>query len=164
MFSSKFTGRVKDSLTQYLDQKFDDYRGQVVVDLSKGLAALAGLITLLSVVIVGSVFSAATLALLLGWLLSLVWAGPTYLVSFILVNALLFGGASYLIKNKERYIEEPVFKIVSKALRSPSSSDTNTKDTVVSDNIPTIDCETKPTVTGASFTQSNTDRTLETND
>lgn len=149
MFSSKFTDRVKDSLTQYLDQKFNDYRGQVVVDLSKGLAALAGLITLLSAVIVGSIFSAATLALLLGWLLSFVWAGPTYLVSFILVNALLFGGAYYLIKNKERYIEEPVFKIVSKALGNPANSDAVPPSPTVSDNAPAVDREARPITTGS---------------
>lgn len=120
MFSSKFTGKVKDSLTDYLDKKFDDYRGQIALDLSRGLAVLAGLIAILSLVIVSGVFLSVALALLLGWLLSLVWAGPTYIISFLLVSTVLFGGAYYMIKHKERYIEEPVFKAVSKVLRSPA--------------------------------------------
>lgn len=133
MFSGKFTGRVKDSLTQYLDEKFDDYRGQVALDLSKGLAVLAGLITILSIAIISIIFSVATLAILLGWLLSLVWTGPTYLISFLSVTGVLFVGAYFLIKNKERYIEEPVFKIVAKALRSPST-DVAPEITTVSDD------------------------------
>lgn len=131
MFSSKFTGKVKDSLTDYLDKKFDDYRGQIALDLSRGLAVLAGLIAILSLAIVSGVFMAITIALLLGWLLSLFWQGPTYIVSFLVIGATLFGGAAYLIKYKEHYIEEPVFRAVSKVLRSPDSLASKEATTVI---------------------------------
>ena len=119
MFGSKFTGRVKESLTDYLDEKFDDYRGQIVADVSKGLAVLAGLVVLLSLGIVCGVFLSIAMAALLGWMLSWSLGSLGYVLSFLLVGVVLFGGSYYLAQNKVRYIEAPIFKIVAKALRSP---------------------------------------------
>jgi hypothetical protein len=122
MFGSKktITDRVKDSLTDYLDEKFDNYRGQIALDLSRGLAALAGLIALWSIAIVGGVFVAVAVSLLLGWLLSFVMPAGSYVLSFGVMAAVVFGGTYYLIKNKDRLIEEPVFNIMSEMLRSPA--------------------------------------------
>lgn len=163
MFGSKFTGRVKDSLTQYLDEKFEDYRGQVALDLSKGLAVLAGLIAILSIAIVSVIFSVATLAILLGWLLSLVWTGPAYLVSFLFVTGILFGVAYFLIKNKKHYIEEPVFKIVAKALRSPST-DAAPEVATVSEVEANIADDNPPIEHAPSFAKDTPKNSLETND
>ncbi len=122
MFGNKktITDRVKDSLTDYLDEKFDNYRGQIALDLSRGLAALAGLIAMWSIAIISGVFLAVALALLVGWLLSFALPAGSYVVSFALMSVIIFGGTYYLIKNRDRYIEEPVFNIMSKMLRSPA--------------------------------------------
>lgn len=122
MFGSKktITDRVKDSLTDYLDEKFDNYRGQIALDLSRGLAALAGLIALWSVAIIGGIFLAVSLSLLLGWLLSFVMDSGSYVVSFGLMTVVVLAGTYYIIKNKDKLIEEPVFKIMSDMLRSPA--------------------------------------------
>lgn len=122
MFGSKktITDRVKDSLTDYLDEKFDNYRGQIALDLSRGLAALAGLVALWSIAIVSGVFLAISLAFLLGWLLSFAMDSGSYVVSFGLMTVVIIAGTYYLIKNKDKYIEEPVFNIMSEMLRSPA--------------------------------------------
>lgn len=122
MFGSKktITDRVKDSLTDYLDEKFDNYRGQIALDLSRGLAALAGLIAVWSIAIISGIFLTVSMALLIGWLLSFAMPQGSYVVSFGLMAVGIFAGTYHLIKNKERYIEEPVFKLMSEMLRSPA--------------------------------------------
>lgn len=123
MFGTKknITDRVKDSITEYVDEKFDQYRGQISFDLSRGLAALAGLVALWSVAIISGIFLAITLSLLIGWLLSLVMAEGGYLVSFGMMALAIIAGTYFLIKNKKQYIEDPVFKIMSEVLRTPSA-------------------------------------------
>lgn len=122
MFGSKktITDRVKDSLTGYLDEKFDDYRGQIASDLSRGLAALAGLVAVWSVVVISTIFLAISLAILIGWLLSFAMPSGSYAVSFSLMSIVIFASTYFLIKNKEHYIEKPVFNIMSELLRSPT--------------------------------------------
>ncbi len=124
MFGSKktITDRVKDSLTEYLDEKFDQYRSQIALDLSRGLGALAGLVALWSVAIISGIFSSITLALLIGWALSFLLGSGAYILSFGLLAILLLAGTYYLIKNKKRYIEQPVFDIMAALLRSPEES------------------------------------------
>lgn len=123
MFGSKktITDRVKESLTEYLDAKFEDYRGQIALDLARGLAALAGLVVIWTLVIVCTLFVALTIGLLLGWLLSFFLSSFAYILSFLIIAISLMAAAYYLFKNKEQYIEEPVFKIMSETLRSPET-------------------------------------------
>lgn len=123
MFGNKknITDRVKDSITEYIDEKFDQYRSQIAFDLSRGLAALAGLVALWSVAIISGIFLAITLALLIGWLLSFVMNEGAYLVSFGGMALTIIAGTYFLIKNKKQYIEDPVFKIMSNVLRAPSA-------------------------------------------
>jgi hypothetical protein len=123
MFGNKknITDRVKDSVTEYIDEKFDQYRGQIAFDVSRGLAALAGLVALWSVAIISGIFLAITLALLIGWLLSFVMNEGAYLVSFGGMALTIIAGTYFLIKNRKQYIEDPVFKIMSNVLRAPSA-------------------------------------------
>lgn len=120
MFGNKKTisDRIKEVLTEYIDTKFEDYRAQIALDLSNGLAALAGLIAIWTLAIVCVIFVSITMALLLGWLLSFWLYHFGYILSFLLIAGGLMGGAYWLLKNKKEYIEEPVFNIMSKTLRT----------------------------------------------
>lgn len=126
MFGSKksITDRVKDSLTDYLDDKFEDYRGQIALDLARGLGALAGLVALWSVAIILAMFVSIAIALLLGWAFSFFIATFAYVLSFLLVSIVLIAVAAYIIKHKEKYIERPVFEIMAKTLRTNLGVDT----------------------------------------
>ena len=151
MFGSKktITDRVKESLTDYLDEKFDRYRGKIALDLSRGLAALAGLVALWSVAIVSGIFASITLALLIGWALSFVLESGGYVLSFGVLSILILTGTYYLIKNKKQYIEKPVFDIMSALLRSPEESTYQDEDTLTAQqepediaSVPLIDTDT----------------------
>ncbi|BDS15532.1 phage holin family protein [Aureispira anguillae] len=123
MFGSKktITDRVKETLTEYLDTKFDDYRGQIALDLARGLASLAGLIAIWTLAIVCLMFVSIALALLLGWIFSFFMSSFAYVLSFLLIAIVLLSVAYYILKHKEKYIEAPVFKIMSETLRSPET-------------------------------------------
>lgn len=120
MFGSKksITDRVKESLTDYLDDKFEDYRGQIALDLARGLGSLAGLVAVWSLAIISAMFLSIAVALLLGWLLSFFMASFAYTLSFLLIALVLIGAAAYIIKHQEKYIITPVFNIMSKSLRT----------------------------------------------
>ena len=123
MFGSKktLTDRVRDTLTEYIDTKFEDYRGQISLDLARGLAALAGLIAIWTLAIVCLMFVSITFALLIGWALSFWMSSFAFVLSFLIVAVILLGAAFYILMNKEKYIEEPVFKIMAETLRSPET-------------------------------------------
>ena len=49
MFGNKkpsWTENLRVKITQYVDERFEEYRGQIAVDLARGLASLAGLIAI----------------------------------------------------------------------------------------------------------------------
>lgn len=123
MFGSKktITDRAKDMVTDYVDTKFEDYRGQISLDLARGLATLAGLIALWTLAIVCLMFVSITLALLLGWIFSFWMKSFAFVLSFLIIAIGLLSGAFYLLIHKEKYIEEPVFKIMADTLRSPET-------------------------------------------
>ncbi|MCP4441180.1 MAG: hypothetical protein GY810_19925 [Aureispira sp.] len=114
-----WTERLRERLTEYVDKRFEDYRGQIALDLSRGLAGLAGLVAIWTIGIICSVFVGIALALFLAWGLSF-WIGQfAYIVSFFTIAIVFLGIAYFIIQHKEKYIEDPVFKIMSKTLRSP---------------------------------------------
>lgn len=122
MFSSKkssWTDQIKDKVTVYVDELFQEYRGQITIDLARGLSALAGLIALWTMAIVCVVFIGTTIALLIGWLLSFYLNTFGYIIGFLLVSMSFLGAAYYVLKHKDKYIEQPVFHTMSDALRSP---------------------------------------------
>lgn len=123
MFGSKktITDRVKDVLTEYLDDKFEDYRGQISLDLARGLASLAGLVAIWTLAIVCVVFVSIAFALLLGWALSFWMSSFAFVLSFLIVAVILLCSAFIILLNKEKLIEEPVFTIMAKTLRSPET-------------------------------------------
>jgi uncharacterized membrane protein YqjE len=114
-----WTDQLKDKITKYVDELFEEYRGQLSIDLSRGLAALAGLIALWTLAIVCVVFISITIALLIGWILSSYFQQFAYVLGFLLVALVLLGGAYYILQHRKKYIEQPVFNTMSKALRSP---------------------------------------------
>lgn len=114
-----WTDQLKDKITKYVDELFEDYRGQLSIDLSRGLAALAGLIALWTLAIVCVVFISITVALLIGWALSFYMQKFAYILGFLTVALVLLAIAYYIMKHKKQYIEQPVFRTMSKALRSP---------------------------------------------
>jgi hypothetical protein len=120
MFGSKksITDRVKDSLTDYLDVKFEDYRGQIALDLARGIGALAGLVAIWSVAIIAGMFFSIAIALLLGWAFSFFMESFAYTLSFLLVSIFLFALAAFIIKYKEKYIVTPVFDLMATTLRT----------------------------------------------
>ena len=125
MFGSKksITDRVKESLTDYLDDKFEDYRGQIALDLARGIGALAGLVALWSVAIIAGMFFSIAIALLLGWAFSFFMESFAYTLSFLLVSMLLFAVAAFIIKHKEKYIVTPVFDLMATTLRTTMGLD-----------------------------------------
>ncbi len=121
MFGNKkqsWTEQLRVKITKYVDERFEDYRGQIAIDLARGLASLAGFVAIWTLAIVCLIFVAFTLALLLGWGFSFWMQDFAYVLSFLLVALALLGGAYFILKNKKEYIEEPVFKIMSESLRS----------------------------------------------
>ena len=113
--------KLKESLTQYIDEKFESYRGQIASDLSTGIASLAGIIAIWSLFIVCLIFLFASIAILLGWFLK-AWMGTfAYIISFLFVSFLLLILSGYILLNRKKIIENPVFKIISKTLRNPEA-------------------------------------------
>lgn len=130
MFGSKksITDRVKDSLTDYLDDKFEDYRGQIALDLARGLGSLAGLVALWSVAVISVIFISIAIALLLGWAFSFFIQSFAYVLSFLIVAVILILAARYIVKHREQYIVTPVFEIMAKTLRSNFGIDEEQED------------------------------------
>jgi len=124
MFSSKrpsWIDQLREKLTKYVDERFEDYRGQIAMDLARGLASLAGIVAIWTLAIVCTIFVAITLSLLIGTVLS-IWIGRFgYVISFMSIAAILLGTAYHILKHKEQYIEKPVFKVMSDALRNPET-------------------------------------------
>lgn len=131
MFGSKrsITDRVKESLTDYLDVKFEDYRGQIALDLARGIGALAGLVALWSVIIIAAMFFSFAFALFLGWVFSFFISTFAYALSFLLVSVILIGIAAFIIKHKEKYIVTPVFDLMSTTLRTTMGLDEAAEET-----------------------------------
>lgn len=125
MFGNKksITNRVKESLTDYLDDKFEDYRGQIALDLARGIGALAGLVALWSAAIIAAMFFSFAFALFLGWVFSFFISTFAYALSFLLVSIILIGVAVFIIKHKEKYIVTPVFDLMSTTLRTTMGLD-----------------------------------------
>lgn len=114
--------KLKESLTQYIDEKFESYRGQIASDLSTGIASLAGIIAIWSLFIICLIFLFASIAILMGWFLQ-AWMGTfAYIFSFLFVSFLLLVLSAFLLLNRKKIIENPVFKIISKTLRNPEAN------------------------------------------
>lgn len=116
--TKNITDRLKDNITKYVDTKFEEYRSQIAVDLAKGLASLAGLIAIWTLAIVCVIFVSFAVALLLGWVLSHWMQSFAYVLSFLLIAVTLLSGAFFILINKEKYIEIPVYKTMSATLRA----------------------------------------------
>jgi hypothetical protein len=147
MFGSKksITDRVKESLTDYLDDKFEDYRGQIALDLARGLGSLAGLVAIWSLAIIATMFFSISVALLLGWVFSFYLDNFAYPLSFLLVSIVLIALATYIIKHQEKYIVTPVFELMAKTLRTTLGVDEEPEKTVKNKNPhPDEDIETPP--------------------
>lgn len=128
MFGNKSLGdKLKETLTEYIDEKFEEYRGQLANDLSSGLSGLAGIVAIWSLFIVCLIFIAITIAMLLGWFLSNWMNDFAYVLSFLIVAVVLLTSAYFILINKRKYIEKPVYKIMSKTLRNPHFKDTEVK-------------------------------------
>jgi hypothetical protein len=114
----KFSDRVKDKVQSFTDQKFEDYRGQVSVDLARGIATAAGLVALWTAIVLVLLFGNIALGFFLAWLIR-PWCGDlSYALSFGGI-ALVFCGLCYwVIRYRFKYIEMPVFRLISHALRS----------------------------------------------
>ena len=59
MFGNKkasWTEQLRVKITDYVDERFEDYRGQISIDLARGLASLAGLIAIWTLAIVCLLF------------------------------------------------------------------------------------------------------------
>ena len=116
MFSSNkkpiWIEKLQDGITEYVDERFDEYKHIIARDLSKGLASLAGMITVWSILIVGLVFTSFSIAFSLGWILSIWIPKAGYLISFATVSIILIAGIYFLIKNKRKNIEQYVFEVV----------------------------------------------------
>ena len=118
MFGNKKTlsDRIKEVLTEYIDKKFEDYRSQLANDLSRGLAALAGLVAIWTLAIVCLMFVSIALALLLGWAFTFWMNSFSYVLSFLIIAVFLLSTAFIILFNKKRFIEDPVFNIMSETL------------------------------------------------
>lgn len=166
MFGSKktITDRVKDVLTEYMDKKFDDYRGQIAMDLSRGLAGLAGLVAIWTLFIVCTMFGSFAIALLLGWVLSFWLSSLGFVISFIFIAIVLLSGAVYLFLHKEKYIEDHVYKVVSETLRNPDTwgikdktKKEKTKESTVSEVKKDVDKPTSQPLKQISFAEKTMD-------
>ena len=147
MFSSNkkpiWLEKLQDGITEYVDERFDEYKHIIARDLSKGLASLAGMITVWSILIVGLVFISFSIAFSLGWVLSIWIPEAGYLISFATVSIIIIAGIYYLIKNKRKNIEQYVFEVVFASLseddkRNYNRSNDSTKDTRENDSLTDI--------------------------
>ncbi len=128
MFGSKIplTDKIKEALAEFVDEKFEEYRGQISNELSKGIAGLAGLVVIWSMAIMGCLFMAFSVALLIGWVLSFYWPVFGYVVSFLCISCCLIILAYCLFKKKQTLIEQPVYKIISILLENPNFTEHET--------------------------------------
>jgi len=158
MFGSKksITNRVKESLTDYLDDKFEDYRGQIALDLARGIGALAGLVALWSVIIIAAMFLSISIALVLGWALLFFMESFAYALSFLLISIVLITVATYIMKHKEKYIVTPVFDLMSKTLRTTMGLDEVHEESLPMEDIETDAVKEKPK-TSVSFNDLDAD-------
>jgi len=115
--------RIRERLTEYIDQRFDDYRGQLSHDVSEGISILAGLIAIWTVGILLVVFVGFSLALLLGWGLSYFMGTLGYLLGFVIITLVILGGGLWVLSRRVKLIERPVFKLISQSLRAPNKND-----------------------------------------
>ena len=100
-----------DRVTDFLDEKFDDYRSQISIDISKGLSKLSSVIAIWTMILICMIFAGLALGLGIGALIG------SYLVGFAIV-AFLQLLAMYLVYMKRtKWIEEPIYNISKKALR-----------------------------------------------
>ncbi|MCH2021132.1 MAG: phage holin family protein [Saprospiraceae bacterium] len=132
MFSNKKTlsDRLKEVLTDYIDSKFEDYRGHLANDLSKGLASLAGLVAIWSLAIVCLMFFSISIALLLGWAFTFWMSSFSYVFSFLIIAVLLLGISIYILKNIKKIIEDPVYKIMSISLNETQNQVSQNKEAI----------------------------------
>ncbi|MEM7104429.1 MAG: hypothetical protein AAF502_14930 [Bacteroidota bacterium] len=115
---NKMANRVAD----FLDDRFDEYRGQISIDISKGLSKLAGVIAIWTMIILFLVFSGLAIALGLGALTG------SYIAGFAIVAVIHILIMYLVMKNLGKWIEEPIFNISKKALRgSITTSETDEK-------------------------------------
>lgn len=114
--------RIKNRINEYVDHRFEDYRGQIARDVAKGLGALAGLLALWTAGLVATFFVGITLSLLIASFLPIVWGIWRYLIGFILIALLQVVVVYVLLRRRKTWIEEPVEQITAHALRSPESA------------------------------------------
>lgn len=111
--------RIKNRINEYVDERFEDYRGQIARDVAKGLGALAGLLALWTAGLVAAFFVGITVALLLASFLPSDWGLWRYLLGFITIALFQVVVVYQLLKHRKSWIEQPVEQITAKALRSP---------------------------------------------
>ena len=113
---NNWTDKLKDKLTAYVDERFEDYKERLAEDLSKGIATLAGLVLIWTVAVIGVIFVGIAMSLLLAELFRPWLANWAYLLGFLVV-AMAIGALGYwLIKNKVQYVEKPVYLDILKSL------------------------------------------------
>ncbi len=101
---------ITDRVSAYVDNRFVDYKSQISEDVSRGIANLAGLVVIWTLVIISLLFVGFTLALLFGYMLK------SNLIGFGIVSAIILLIAVLVFVNKEKWIEQPVYESTTKAL------------------------------------------------
>lgn len=104
---NKMAGRVAD----FMDDRFDEYRGQISIDISKGLSKLSGVIAIWSMIIISLIFAGLALAIGLGLIIG------SYIAGFAIIAVLQLFVMYMVFRNKKKWIEDPIFTISKKALR-----------------------------------------------
>lgn len=115
--------RIKNRINSYVDERFEDYRGQIARDVAKGLGALAGLLALWTAGLVAAFFVGVTFALLFASFLPIDWGIWRYLLGFITIALLQVIVVYILLQRRKTWIEQPVEQITASALRSPESAE-----------------------------------------
>ena len=105
------TKKIANRLTAYVDERFEDYRNQITMDLSKGLAALSGVIVIWTIIILIVVFIGITLSFFLGKVLN----SNTY--GFLIVTGVMIIGGSLIMLRRKALVESRVLEIAKRALR-----------------------------------------------
>ena len=114
-----FSDRLKDRLQSFTNARFEDYRGQLTNDLARGVAVVAGLLVLWSLVLVVLLFVGLMLAFLLAWALR-PWLGDlAYVGGFGLVALAMAGLAWRFLRQRLQLIELPVYRLLLQVLRQP---------------------------------------------
>ena len=124
---NNWSEKLRERLTAYADERFEDYKGRLSTDLSQGIATLASLLTIWTIAMVCLIFIGIMLGMFLTQILSF-WVGNwSGVLGFLIITILYIIIGSWFLKNRVKFVENPVYKAVYDALNQQKEGEEEIK-------------------------------------